>query len=198
MSEAAAATARINLRDGTFEFHGPTDFVAQQLERYHDLIEMVLTKKGTFDRFNEVPAAEESTVAPTAATPAKTETEEALERHFGVSREQLERVVHFDSDGAIKILAGVKGSKAEQQRKLCLLYLLTKDFLTSDQPASAEELRELCKEHACYDQNNFASNLKGTKFFVVTGKGASASYRLTAPGREEARRVLAALVGVPS
>lgn len=94
----------------------------------------------------------------------------------------------FDqSDEGVVVIASVPGTSDKQKIvNLTYLYLLGKEQLLDESRASFEEIRQVCKRHACYNGNNFASYVKAAQI-VCHGSGRSLSAELTHPGRNKAK-----------
>lgn len=183
------AKARINLRDASFEFEGPPEFVTQQLERYIAFVERLFAN----DRIRNVVAATEESLQDHVAGSAESPIQgKDIERHFGVNAEQLRQVIEFDDNGTVHIVAQIDGNTADTQRQLGLLYCLAKEFLHPDQPIPSKELRDLCKSYGC-TQENLARNLKSSGWFIIGPK--SSTYKLNARGKAEAKKLVATLAG---
>ncbi len=190
VTDPVLARAKINLREGSFEFEGPPEFVTQQLEQHRSLVERLLA----YDQAvaSHLPREDTPQAQITKTMSGSTEQKD-IERHFGITPEQLSQVLEWDDNGNVHIVANIKGTIADRQRKLSLLYCFTKDFLNPGQPVKAKELRELCTSHGCFDKGNFARNLKKSGHFIFDSKAST--YRLTTPAKEEARRLIAELAG---
>lgn len=94
-----------------------------------------------------------------------------------------------EDSGKISIHGKVPGaSKSERMRNVALISAYcagTDAFLASS------AIKDVCIEQACLDQKNFAASIKKDKsLFVVDGRGADWSIKLTVFGKEKARGIL--------
>jgi hypothetical protein len=61
------------------------------------------------------------------------------------------------------------------------------DSLRGVEPTPASDIRDLCKDHTCFDSSNFAGTLKAQKeLFLISGSGPAWSARLSVPGKVKA------------
>jgi len=106
---------------------------------------------------------------------------------------QYQNVIAFDGDD-IKILKNISSKKkAEKAVSLALMYLFAKS-LKKIEEVPVSEIREVCKSHAAFDSANFSTHLKGAKqHIILKGSGKSRIAKLTVPGVEEAKSIIAEL-----
>lgn len=92
----------------------------------------------------------------------------------------------------LKIIADMPGnSKAECTRNTTLVLLYGENLLGVEE-VSAERIKEACIDHGCYDNKNFAANLKSLKPKVVMDPKPGGDYtvKLTAPGKKAAKELV--------
>lgn len=120
--------------------------------------------------------------------------DEQIKEHFGVVPEDLYKIVDLrDSDFDIVTDQLKRGSNAERQIKLSLIYCLANKFC-GRKTTSLEELREQCKNFGCFDPSNFAKYLaRHRNWFMTKGKRRSRNKEcyLTRPGIDEAKKIIA-------
>jgi len=190
----------IDLRGIVLDMEGAEEFVRAELPSLRDAILAAFKSQPV-----EVPPAldakdakEETVVNDRSGQElARPISDRSLTMHFGVSQEELNQIIHLDGT-SIHILRTPSGSKAEQQRALCLLYCLAREYLAPGEGASFVDLRKLCQDHGCLDDSNFAQNLTKEKSkFIVSGskRSKAKTCKLTQPGMTEARQLLKQMVG---
>lgn len=114
---------------------------------------------------------------------------------FGITERQLSYLIDFSND-SIKIIVRnkhIKGSKAEMQVKLSLLYCGACEYRGIK--ANTKEIRNVCNTYQCLD-GNFAPNIKKQNYFNITN-AVNADIVLTMPGKdrlvEVVQEILAAM-----
>ena len=102
---------------------------------------------------------------------------------FGISSKQLAYLIDFSNDN-IKIIVRnkiIKGTKAEMQVKLSLLYCGACEY--KGIKANTKEIRNICTSYQCLD-GNFAQNIKRDNYFNISG-AVNADICLTMPGKDK-------------
>lgn len=102
---------------------------------------------------------------------------------FGISSKQLAYLIDFNNDN-IKIIVRnkfIKGSKAEMQVKLSLLYCGACEY--KGIKANTREIRNICTSYQCLD-GNYAQNIKRENYFNISGS-VNADICLTMPGKDK-------------
>jgi hypothetical protein len=165
----------ISLSEGKIDVSGSEKFVREQLDRFKNLIDKKLSAVPV-----QAPQPTISTQTPPLANAKVAQTPMAN----GANAYSNVIAVHEDE---IKIL-NIKGdNKAEKITNIALLYLLAKKQKKED-IATFEEIRKVCKEHACMDQANFSTIIKSNnKCFIIGGSKRKFNVKLTAPGLREAK-----------
>lgn len=126
---------------------------------------------------------EQSTIKTTNdVTEAVCSNEEIIEL-FGITLKQLNYLIDFSND-QIKIIIRnkyLKGTKAEMQVKLSLLYCGACEY--KGLKANTKDIRNVCNEYQCLD-GNFAQNVKKQNYFNISG-AVNADIVLTMPGKDK-------------
>jgi DNA-binding MarR family transcriptional regulator len=126
---------------------------------------------------------------------------EKLARQLSVDPDAVERAVQFEQGGKISIIGRIEGkTRRELQIKYGLALLYVKEIALATRLVEIDDLRAVCVEHGCYDQNNFTGNFKkavqdGVLREQPTEKGARVRrYMLTQKGMNEAAAILREMV----
>ena len=101
---------------------------------------------------------------------------------FDITEKQLAYLIDFSNDG-IKIIVRnkfIKGTKAEMQVKLSLLYCGACEY--KGIKANTKDVRNICSTYQCLD-GNFAPNIKRENYFNISN-GVNADICLTMPGKD--------------
>lgn len=173
------ARFRISVADGVVEFSGPQDFVEDQIDRWESIVERVI------QRMETTPSAPSSA----ERGKAKGTTEETPES--GSALDTYPRVFGR-RDGQVVITTTIPGSgDAPKMRNVGLLLGLGEELESdSDGKVPADQLREECKRHSCYDTGNFKSTFQdATELFVIEGGSTKYSVSLTHGGSEKVREL---------
>ncbi len=102
---------------------------------------------------------------------------------FGITSKQLSYLIDFSNDN-IKIIVRnkiIKGTKAEMQVKLSLLYCGACEY--KGIKANTKDIRNICSNYQCLD-GNFAQNIKRDNYFNISG-AVNADICLTMPGKDK-------------
>lgn len=102
-----------------------------------------------------------------------------LARQYGVPTDHVDRVFNFHADGTFAIIAVPGKSKREMTLNTYVLVGLGTFIASGQRDFTDAVAREACRAHACYDQGNHASTLKG-KHPAFVAKGDD--WSLTIPG----------------
>lgn len=107
---------------------------------------------------------------------------------FGVDDAKLAYIINLSNNNINIIVKDkiLRGTKAEMQVKLALLYTGACEFI--GQTANTKEVRKVCEKYKCLD-GNFAPNIKKPNYFTF-GKGANADIWLTMPGKDKLQEVV--------
>lgn len=162
----------ISLSEGKIDVSGSEKFVREQLDRFKDLIDKKLSAVPV-----QTPQAQINTQTPSISVSQPPKATEEVEYSNVID----------EHDGEIKILKITGDNNREKTTNIALLYLFAKKQKGED-TATFEDIRKICKEHACFDQANFSTIIKSNKKFFITG-GSKRKYnaKLTAPGLREAK-----------
>lgn len=202
------AKVKINMNLGELEIEGSEEFVEKALSLESLLTVIKATSifktsyKNTNDRIEERVLTSNDDPIISEEEPDRVESNQntntkKIHEWFGVSDSELAKVIDITDHSFNIITRGIKGSTADKQKQLCLLYCLTNEYL-GKKYSSYDELRDVCTQFACLNTQNFAAYLqKHKQLFVVDGaKGSSnKTVRLTMPGKEEARTIISRLLG---
>ena len=167
--------ASVSVRDGAVEVAGSEEFVAAQLEKLRPWLDKMLHETP-----REVPAIRRVAASPTPASVP------AVGSGNGGDVGRFENVLHVE-DGRVNVLQLPGGSKkSELAVAAALIYIWAKTQNGTPDVAFAE-IRQVCKQHGCLDESNFASHLKSAKTdLIISGSGKSQTARLTVPGQRHA------------
>lgn len=127
----------------------------------------------------EIPARKLETEETAPSTLSK---QEDIINVFGITARQLAYLIDFSNE-SIKIIVRnkiLKGTKAEMQVKLSLLYCGACEY--KGIKANTKEIRNICTEYQCLD-GNFAQNIKKQNYFNISG-AVNADIVLTMPGKD--------------
>ena len=119
----------------------------------------------------------------TSSPKAINETSSDLISLFDITEKQLAYLIDFSNDG-IKIIVRnkfIKGTKAEMQVKLSLLYCGACEY--KGIKANTKDVRNICSTYQCLD-GNFAPNIKRENYFNISN-GVNADICLTMPGKDK-------------
>lgn len=111
---------------------------------------------------------------------------------FGINSKQLAYLIDFSND-TIKIIIRnkfIKGTKAEMQVKLSLLYCGACEY--KGVKANTKDIRNICTTYQCLD-GNFAQNIKRENNFNISG-AVNADICLTMPGKDKLLDVVKEIV----
>jgi hypothetical protein len=166
--ENIAAKIRVSLRDGLLELEGSEEFVSKQIENFKDLVAKMPV--APLRQLPESPNSQATIISvDTPATPSLSP--------------QHENTISIEG-GSVKILKDIPGTdKSKKMVNATMLYILGKSLLGLP-GASFKEIRELCKDHGCLDDSNFARRLRGAKEWLIVE--SESLVKLTIPGRKQA------------
>lgn len=105
----------------------------------------------------------------------------------------LRRVIEIDEEGNVQILGqlGVSDSTSERQNKYSVVYAFIKEKALGVTTVDIEELRDLCKQHNCYNQANFTQYFrKSSRLRENKREGKGKRYIATRQGLEEAAALI--------
>lgn len=164
--------ASVSVRDGAVEVSGSEEFVAAQLEKLQPWLDKILNEAAGMEM--KSPAVRQRVVS-TPIAPA-----------VGAANNQFENVLAIEDERVSVLQIPTSSKKSEQAVTTALIYLWGKSQIgTLDVPFS--EIREVCRQHGCLDESNFASHLKAAKTdLIISGSGKSQTARLTIPGQRRA------------
>jgi len=179
------ARVKISIRDGEFELSGSELFVNQQLVNFRQIIDETIAKTKLSPISNTQKVA-------VSASGIQQDDSIADDQSSELKVNPYPNAIHIEGN-AINILGTVPGNtKAKQTRATALIFLWAKLF-AGEEAVSAADIRSACEKQGCLDINNFAAHLKTLKRQVIINgaKGSSAAtYKLTVPGKEEAKTLL--------
>lgn len=147
--------------------HGSEEFVER---KFHELAEIYLACSAS-----GLVVADKKKYSPTSIT---------------IGGRDISELYSVNSEtGRISIHGTVPGnSKSERIKNVALITLLCID---SDDPVSNVIIRDACIDQACLDSSNFSTIFKKDKSnFIVSGKGAEWTIKLTVFGKQKAQEVL--------
>jgi hypothetical protein len=174
------ASFSISIQEGKVEISGSEAFVREQIENFKELI--LETTKRLQTAQQQIP--------PPPPPPGG-----GVGPRIVLGTNQYPNVIAIHDD-QIKILKPIPGKKkAEKTVNAALLYLVGKG-IKGEETALFEEIRMVCKDHACLDAANFAATLKGAKeYLIVGGSGKKQTAKLSHPGCTKAQELASELNG---
>lgn len=172
----------LSIGTNTFEVSGSEQFVQKMFDQYaKPWVENATTFPGS---------GEDGT-----GSSARASLPRPADKSAGSSNvTDYENVFDF-ADDELKVICDVGGSNnAEKTRRTALTYLFGQSLL-GETIVQSEQIRAACSDQGCYDSANFAQYLKSLKNKVVMNTKAGGGYavKLTAPGRNEAKTLVAEL-----
>lgn len=172
------ANFSISIQEGKLEISGSEAFVREQINNFKELILETMQNLPTA-RYHPPPPPPPPGEGPGTGMAAETNP--------------YPNVIAIHDD-AIKILKSIPGKrKAEKTVNAALLYLVGKG-IKGEETAFFEEIRKVCKDHACLDTPNFSKTLKGTKeWLIIGGSGKKQTAKLSHPGRTKAQELASEL-----
>ena len=175
--------------NGHFVIESDDDDSREFVEKYTDLFLEKLSNckflgKTTAiqDNVAQVEAPSSMEINTSSESLNNVDSEEVIDL-FGVSKKQLAYLIDFNNDN-IKIIVRnkiIKGTKAEMQVKLSLLYCGACEYKGTK--ANTKDIRNICNLYQCLD-GNFAQNIKREKYFNISG-AVNADICLTMPGKDK-------------
>lgn len=173
------ASFSISVKDGCVEVSGSEEFVRDQIREFRDVIQQAVKVLGKI----------ETVEPPSNPNPLNKVTPDPSESE----NNPYPNVIALEEDG-VKILKTLPGSnKSTKTRNAALLVLLGRKLMEIDS-VPTEEIREVCKIHTCFDSSNFSAHLKaGKEHFILSGRGASQSAKLSHPGEVKAKELASEL-----
>lgn len=170
----AEARIKFSLNDGTFEIEGPESFVSAQLVAFGDIFRKVLSepiKAG-------VAMPDKGTEAKGLVSPQTGDYSSVLEVH----------------EGKVKVLTDIPGAKNKDKTINAALLCLFGMSLEGVDTVQYDDIREICRDHSCFDHTNFSKYLKSEKqAFVFGGSRGKQTVKLSAPGRKRAEGLVKTL-----
>jgi hypothetical protein len=167
------ALIHISMGTGEIEISGSEAFVSQQIENFKEVIIQTLqthrvsTPDKQINHTGEITQVENSNLS----------KETNPYPHLFANHEGK----------AVLLKTPTGNSKREKMVNISMLYLLAKSLFGQGEDASYPELRQLCKEHSCLDENNFSKAISESKeIFLVSGTVSTKTAKLTHPGKKQA------------
>jgi hypothetical protein len=171
----AEARIRFSVKDGTFEIEGPESFVSAQLVAFGDIFRKALSEP----------------IKPSAAM-----SHQAAEAQGVVSSQTDDySSVLAIHEGKVKVLTNIPGAKNKEKTINAALLCLFGRLKEGVDTIPFDDIREICKDHNCYDSPNFSKYLKSDKqAFVISGSRGKQMVKLSSPGRKRAEALVRQLV----
>lgn len=175
------AKISISIKEGKFEISGSEDFVNKQIENFEDLItetvENVEPKQPTGS-----PNLDSNSNGSSNSTTTNTST---LEEY---------PYVYVEDGDSIKIVCDLPGnSKSEKTFNAAILYAYALKLKGQDE-APVEDIRDIARNHGCYDGSNFSGyiNSGDPQYYLDKDEGTRKSrvIKLNRPGIKEAEKLI--------
>jgi hypothetical protein len=179
------AKITISLNEGKFEISGSELFVTQQIENFKSVIERTLTD---FDN-QEKQVKANSTNNGNDST--KTE-KPADENESADDISEIHPDVYVIDNEKINIICDIPGSTdSKKTLNASLLYAYGQKSQGINE-TNVEDIRDICKIHACLDSTNFSSHIKAgnPKLYIDKGSGKSRTITITRPGEKSAKELI--------
>jgi len=169
------AKVHISLTDGVLQIEGSEKFVAEQLSKLEPHIVRAFDRNPP-DNLNG-----------NKKTDRKGSANEP--RNFAAFDH-----LFAEANGKIQLLKSPPGNNNAQKMVNAALLLSFANSLLGNATTPSNNIREVCKAHACLDASNFAKRLKDEKeLFLLEGTGRSKDLRLTVPGKNKAEELAKSL-----
>lgn len=169
------ARVHVSISEGVIEIDGNEEFVAAQISRLEPLLLSALTGGLSSGKTRE-----------------DSDQERASPKGEGESRPSSFDHVFAESDGKFRILKKVPGD-SDAEKTVNIALLLAYAALSGGKDSiAADDVREACRSHGCFNSSNFAAYLKAEKqYLLIEGKPRSPSktVRLTVPGKGRAEEL---------
>jgi hypothetical protein len=172
MSSVSGARVFVSVPEGRVEIEGSEEFVRDQLSRLQEVITQI-------------------------ASPAKSQEKDAgaMQRSNEEKLSSLGKYAKLynpHANGKIEVLKELPGSNMAHKTVSAALLVSYAHSLLGHEQTPLEEVRKICKEHACHDSNNFSATIKREKeLFVHSG---SSTIRLSEAGRQLAQNLAEQLI----
>ncbi|WP_428249104.1 hypothetical protein [Ferrovibrio sp.] len=168
--ESQKAKIFVSVMDGQFEFEGPVTFVEAQITRFEEAIRLAISNaKAEKSKTDSLATAKSQLNNP---SPSGLESFENL---FAVA------------ESGVQLLVDPPGASTANKTVSVALLLTYANLLSGSDSTSFEQIRSMCKTHACLDSSNFSKILKSEKDAFIFGGGTkSQTVKLTVPGRKRA------------
>ncbi|MBU3011128.1 hypothetical protein KO506_06920 [Polaribacter vadi] len=179
------AKITISLNEGKFEISGSELFVTQQIENFKSVIERTLTD---FDNKEKQVKANSSNNGNSS-----TKTEKPADEN--VSADDISEIhpdVYAIDNEKINIICDIPGSTdSKKTLNASLLYAYGQKSQGINE-THVEDIRNICKIHACLDSANFSSHIKtgNPKLYIDKGSGKSRTITITRPGEKAAKELI--------
>lgn len=171
----------ISVKEGKFEISGSEEFVSTQIENFKELITETIKNASRKVESIKHPNSQE--------IPEK--HIESTENNDSSSISQYPDIFVEDDD-SLRLVCDIPGSSDSKRTfHAALLYVYGMKLLGRDE-AIVEEIREICKNHGCYDSANFSSHIKygDPRYYLDKGSGKTRTLKLNRPGEKEAEKLI--------
>lgn len=180
------AKITISLNEGKFEISGSELFVTQQIENFKSVIERTLTD------FDNQEKQVKSKLPDNGNSPA-TKDKPADENESSKDISETHPDIYAIDNEKINIICDIPGSTDSKKTLNAALLLAYGEKTQGISETVVEDVRNICKIHACLDTTNFSTHIKAgnPKLYIDKGSGkATRTITITRPGEKAAKELI--------
>lgn len=176
---------RFSASEGTIEIEGSEAFVSKQISDFKEVFAAFLSSPKPLPQI----ASSQSKPHLTATAPCPTEPKPAPDGSAeGISTGLSQYPNTYAAiNGEMKIVVDIPGSTMKEKMRNCALIFGYGRQLCGVETFTNEEVRTACRDHGILDATNFARIFSEKAIFVVQGKGAKKTIKLSHGGTKAAR-----------
>lgn len=183
--ENSQAKITISIHEGKFEISGSELFVTQQIENFKSIIEKNIFNKEVIniEKTKNISASNHNEIGFVESS-EKESSKDSIEDLFP-------HIFAIDND-KVNIICDIPGSTdSKKALNVALLYSYAQKK-RGFADVSVDEIRDICKIHACFDSSNFSSHIKNgnPKLYLDKGSNSNRVITLTIPGEKSALELL--------
>jgi hypothetical protein len=180
------AKITIALNEGKFEISGSELFVTQQIENFKSVIERTLTD---FD--NQEKEVESKPIENGTNHTSKEKAVDEIESSGDISETHPD--IYAIDNEKINIICDIPGSTDSKKTLNASLLFAYGQKTQGISETVVEDIRNICKIHACLDSANFSTHIKAgnPKLYIDKGSGkATRTITITRPGEKAAKELI--------